>query len=239
MCLARIGSLCLAKGPVGRRDARVLIHEANWIGRTLLALSESDNGIALLNVGSSTAGFRTVDQPYIDARIFAPLRLDSRNRVIHCDLKADPGVDVTADITDERCLPGLRSYECDTFLVSNLLEHVQDLRLTVGNLQRLVAPGQNLLVTGPLRFPYHADPIDTMFRPSRSEVTSLFSGFTVREWFVASHFNIVTATQTTALSRVRGTLGLLRRQSSIPGSEAATPSPLAGVSAWCALLNRI
>ncbi len=34
----------------------------------------------------------------------------------------------------------------------------------------MVPVGGYLVVTGPLRFPYHADPIDTMYRPTAAEM---------------------------------------------------------------------
>ncbi len=36
--------------------------------------------------------------------------------------------------------------------------------------------GSILLVTGPYQFPYHEDPIDTMFRPTPEELRHEFSG---------------------------------------------------------------
>ena len=183
------------------REIYVLVREASWIGATLEGLAKDSGGITVLNIGSSTADFRTSSQPYIEECIFGPLGINPRNQVIHCDLRVGPGVDVNADITDESSVALLDELGCDTFLVSNLLEHVNDVESSVANLRRLVGDGHNLIVTGPLDFPYHPDPIDNMFRPTRAEVIELFGGFRLREWHVARHLNIVTGTQTDATAR--------------------------------------
>jgi hypothetical protein len=209
----------------------MLVREARWIGTTLLKMSSEMGGISLLNLGSSTGEFRSQSQPYIDQRIFAPLKLDPRNSVVHCDLKADVGVDVSVDITDESCLPILAELHSDTVLVSNLLEHVEDINLTVNNIEALVPPSGNLILTGPLIFPYHPDPIDNMFRPTRDEVQDLFKDFEIKDWFEARHTNICTATTTSVFSRVRGSTFLIRGQ--LQGKGSWKP-----VSAWCAHLEK-
>ena len=215
----------------------MLVREAQWIGDTLLRVSRDMGGMTLLNLGSSTTEFRSKSQPYIDSRIFVPLKLDPRNSVVHCDLKADIGVDVTVDITDETCLPVLAAFHCDAVLVSNLLEHVEDINSTVKNIGALVPPSGNLLLTGPLKFPYHPDPIDNMFRPTRQEVTDLFNDFEIKEWYEARHSNIVTATQTSFFSRTRGSAAAIKGQVYGAGGSAwklfRTP-----VSAWCARLEK-
>ena len=69
---------------------------------------------------------------------------------------------------------GVRSVLC-----CNLLEHVTDRPALAASLQDLVAPGSVAVLSVPFRFPYHADPIDTMYRPRPGELAALFPDFTV------------------------------------------------------------
>ena len=50
----------------------MLIQEAQWFAEQL-ALMEPAQVFPICNVGSSTEGFRTQDQPWIDELIFAPV----------------------------------------------------------------------------------------------------------------------------------------------------------------------
>jgi hypothetical protein len=146
-------------------------------------------------------------------------------------LKPDVGVDVSVDITDESCLPTLAEFHSDTVLVSNLLEHVEDINLTVNNIKALVPPSGNLILTGPLIFPHHPDPIDNMFRPTRDEVRDLSKDFEIKHYFEARQTNIVTATTTSVFSRVKGSTFLIMRAASRKGSWKPA-------SAWCEHLEK-
>jgi hypothetical protein len=49
----------------------VLVAEARWLGARLSALAD-DELFPLLNVGSSTLEYRTVDQPHVQQLVFDP-----------------------------------------------------------------------------------------------------------------------------------------------------------------------
>jgi len=127
----------------------------------------------LLNVGSSTAAFRTLDKPHIDAELFAPLRTQGVS-ICHLDRKADDGVDLVGDILDPALRQELagRGFRC--LLLSNVLEHVRDRPGLAAACEEIVGRGGLILATVPSSFPYHADPIDTLYRPSPSELAGLF-----------------------------------------------------------------
>jgi hypothetical protein len=59
-------------------------------------------------------------------------------------------------------------------LLSNLLEHVKDKERVAASCEELVGPGGLILATVPSSYPYHADPIDTLCRPSPPELAALF-----------------------------------------------------------------
>jgi SAM-dependent methyltransferase len=86
-------------------------------------------------------------------------------RVIHLDMKKADGVDVSGDLTDPAFVEKLASLRVRSVLCSNVLEHVTDPARLARRLEELLPAGGYLIVTVPHEFPYHADPIDTLFRP--------------------------------------------------------------------------
>ena len=129
----------------------------------------------LLNLGSSTRAFREVDKPHIEARLFAPLR-EAGVAVVHCDLKAGEGVDVGGDILDPVIRGALKARGFKCVLIANMLEHVRDRAAVAAACEEIVGPGGLILATVPSSYPYHADPIDTGYRPSPAELAAAFSG---------------------------------------------------------------
>ncbi len=149
--------------------------EARWIAQRLAEFPREQIS-PLLNLGSSTREFREIRQPHIEKLIFAPMRA-AGVEVIHTDLKPEAGVDVAGDLMDASVQAQLRVHRPRAALTSNLLEHVTaptELARAIGS---LVEPGGILLVTVPRSYPYHADPIDTGFRPTPEELVALFPGF--------------------------------------------------------------
>jgi len=146
--------------------------ESEWLGRRLNSIPDSDL-FPLLNVGSSTHEFRTKTQPYIDNNIFGPLR-GRRGSVHHLDMKATPGVDVVGNLLDPVFLEQISTLKIRSVMVSNLLEHVTNRHKICEVIGNIVPTGGYVFVSGPHRYPYHADPIDTMFRPTIEEVHALF-----------------------------------------------------------------
>ena len=57
--------------------------------------------------------------------------------------------------------------------MTNLLEHVTDARQLATNVQGVLSRGSWLVVSVPNSYPYHPDPIDTMFRPTVAELTEM------------------------------------------------------------------
>jgi hypothetical protein len=153
--------------------------EAKWLKERLAAVPD-EQLFPLLNVGSSTESFRTHDQPHIDQLVFAPLR-ERGGRVIHLDVKAAPGVDVVGDLMDPAFREQVAAMRVRSAIVSNLLEHVIDREALANLVLRLLPPGGLIFVTGPRDYPYHTDPIDTMYRPTVEEAAELFSGASVVE----------------------------------------------------------
>ncbi len=131
-----------------------------------------------LNVGSSTLEFRTQTQPYIDQNIFAPLRARG-GAVYHLDIKAAPGVDIVGDLLDPAFLERIARMRFKSAMISNLFEHVTVRQQICDVVMKILPSGGYVFVSGPKSYPYHADPIDTMFRPSIAEMHAHFPGTTI------------------------------------------------------------
>ena len=126
----------------------------------------------VLDIGSSDLRYRTVTQPHIERHIHKPLR--DRGVTIHfLDIKDHEGVDIVADLssTNPKISEHLDAY--DLILCCNILEHVPDRDIFIRNLLRFSHQDTYLMLTVPRAYPKHNDPIDTMYRPTVSELTQL------------------------------------------------------------------
>jgi SAM-dependent methyltransferase len=150
----------------------MLREEARWLGEQLAAIDPTTL-FPLCNLGSSTAQFRTVVQPWIDGQVFAPARA-AAHAVVHVDLKAADGVDLVGDVGDPELSAELRRRGLRGVLCSNLLEHVDELPAMCRMVWALVPRGGVLVVTVPYRYPRHEDPIDNGFRPTPEELLARF-----------------------------------------------------------------
>lgn len=155
--------------------------EAQWLAQRLAAIPDDELG-TVLNVGSSTLLFRTEVQPFIDARVFAPLRARGV-AIVHLDIRADAGVDLVGDLSDPGGGPALRAAIAArgvrTLVCSNLLEHVVDRAAFCRQLEELLPPGGRLLLTVPHGYPHHPDPIDTGYRPLPADIRADFPALQV------------------------------------------------------------
>jgi hypothetical protein len=144
----------------------VFAEEALWLRATLAGL-QVDQDTRVLDIGSQTLEFRTVHQPHIEREIFGPIRKLGA-RITHLDAQAAPGVDIIGDITsDDFTLGDVPPF--DVVICANLLEHVTDRPSTIRRLNAVTLG--HLFVTVPGHFPYHEDPIDTMYRPTERRLT--------------------------------------------------------------------
>jgi hypothetical protein len=154
----------------GVTAARMFAAEAIRLREILLAREAVS---PLLNLGSSTRDFRAVAKPHIQRELFGPLAA-AGIAVVHSDLKQADGVDVAGDILDPAVLNGLKARGFRCLLCANLLEHVRDRGAVAAACEDIVGPGGMILATVPSSYPFHADPIDTGFRPSPAELAGLF-----------------------------------------------------------------
>lgn len=142
--------------------------EADWIRDQLLAIGPAAAS-PIANVGSSTGEFRSVRKPHIEQRLFAPLRA-AGFEIVHIDMKQAEGVDLVGDLTDPAFLDRVRATGCRSVICSNLLEHLARRDDLLRACEALVADDGAMVLTVPFSYPYHPDPIDTMYRPSPREL---------------------------------------------------------------------
>lgn len=161
----------------------MLFEEAQWVGTSILKFTES--GKTVLNLGSSTKYSRAILQPQMDKFIFTPLS-NNNVTVIHSDISDEEGVDLVGDFTDSKFIQLLKEQKFDTIMCCNLLEHLKDRSILVDALQETVPSNGYLLLTVPHQYPYHLDPIDTLYRPDVKELTDLFPSFELIEGTILS-----------------------------------------------------
>jgi hypothetical protein len=155
--------------------------EAAWVGEKLRALLGNEGaGRVVLNLGSGSKRFREVSKPYIDRDIFEPAARTGA-RVVHADLKSGEGIEISGDLFDPAIQAKLRELRPQAIVACNIMEHLPtDLRRRFpAVLDGVLAPGGVLVVTVPYSYPYHADPIDTLYRPSPKELCALFPRYEV------------------------------------------------------------
>ena len=146
--------------------------EACWLRHALEAFPP-ERLSPLLNLGSSSAVVRKAIQPWIDAEVFCPLR-GRGVETLHVDMRELPGVDVRADLTDASDVERLSALRPNALLCCNLLEHVLEPKQLARHCLDLLPRGGLVFVTVPFSYPYHRDPIDTLYRPSPAELSELF-----------------------------------------------------------------
>ncbi|MCP3164446.1 methyltransferase domain-containing protein [Myxococcus qinghaiensis] len=196
--------------------------EAQWLGHQLDVL-ELSRVSPLLNVGSSTRYFREVQQPWIDEELFAPLRRRG-GTVLHQDLKPEEGVDVVGDLMDPDCVARLAALGTRSVCCTSVLEHVEDRVAFARRLSELVAPEGVLVLSVPHAFPWHPDPIDTLFRPTVAELAGLFPNMRVRASEVVPCGRLLDLVASDVPGAVRRLLN--------PGRGAGTGAPRAPLWQW-------
>ncbi|MFT3727191.1 MAG: hypothetical protein QM759_05145 [Terricaulis sp.] len=153
--------------------------DAIWLQQALARFS-SEELSPIVNIGSSTKHFRTVEQPFIDELIFAPLAARGV-KVIHVDLKAGDGVDISTDIFNNAGLEEVRKHAPKSVICTHMFEHVVSREDLAARLMALLPMNGLFFITVPSSYHQHNDPIDTMFRPTPEELAALFPGQQIME----------------------------------------------------------
>lgn len=145
--------------------------ESKWLNKHMLPLLK--DGGSILNIGASTKKYVMEIEPHIYKNILEPITKKEIS-FINVDIKNAEGVDIVADILNEDDREKIKNNNYQNILCSNVLEHVSNIRAFCEALNKLLPYDGNLIVTVPCRYPYHEDPIDTMFRPTLDKLTEFF-----------------------------------------------------------------
>ncbi|MBE9218594.1 methyltransferase type 11 [Dolichospermum flos-aquae] len=171
--------------------------EAKWLANIIYSLNPN-SVFPMLNIGSSNKKFREEEQPWIDELLFKPARTKGYS-VIHTDIKNDIGVDLVGDLCSLDFFKKLSEMNIQSVICSNLLEHINNREEISKIISSIVPKNGYLFVTVPYKYPYHCDPIDTMFRPSIQELSSLFPDFKIVNGEILPGGYLVKSTTTTPI----------------------------------------
>jgi hypothetical protein len=160
--------------------------EADWINRCLRthllnsSPSPGNTRPVVLNLGCGDVEAQKKQKPWVHAQTIAPLE-QVGFKVIHSDLRLSRGVDLVGDLTDPAFQAELNRLQPHLVYCCNVLEHLPRnvLQEVPEIFASIIGHEAYLLITVPMSYPYHADPIDTMYRPSPGQLASLFPGFRV------------------------------------------------------------
>ena len=171
--------------------------EAKWLANIIYSLNPNIV-FPMLNIGSSNKKFREQEQPWIDELLFKPARTKGYS-IIHTDIKNDIGVDLVGDLCSLDFLKKLSEMNIQSVICSNLLEHINNREEISKIISSIVPKNGYLFVTVPYKYPYHCDPIDTMFRPNIQELSSLFPDFKIVNGEILPGGYLVKSTTTTPI----------------------------------------
>lgn len=159
----------------------MLKEESIWISNSLQKLDVKDIS-PLLNIGSSTAHFREVEQAFIHENIFKLIQAKGVV-VVHTDLQEDAGVELVGNLMDDDFIKVLKARKFNSIICSNLFEHLEEnTRMEVCKvLCDILNEKGFLLLTVPYIYPYHEDPIDTWYRPNLKSLANCFPSFEIIE----------------------------------------------------------
>jgi hypothetical protein len=150
--------------------------EAKYIG-TLINMFDKQEISPCINVGSGSLGHRqSADK--VQEYVFDVL--DGKGvSIYHVDLKQEEGVDIVGDIFNADIQKQLKALKPKLVLCCNMLEHVEKPRLLANICSGILSAQAKIIVSAPFSYPYHPDPIDTMYRPSPEEICELFPSLQV------------------------------------------------------------
>ena len=149
----------------------MLYEESLWF-KKMIERHVQPNSL-VLNIGSSTKEFIEVEQPYIKQNLFDELS-KKECQIKNVDIKQADGVDLVGDVTDANFVETLKKLNPASIVCSNLLEHLEDRKTFCDALVKIMNKETLLIISVPYSFPYHEDPIDTMYRPNLDELQIAF-----------------------------------------------------------------
>jgi len=149
------------------------LEEAKLIGEIIRSLQVE----SCINLGCGQIMKLLTDKPWVEQYLFEPLRKQDVP-VIHVDLFDYPGVNYQIDLTRPVELDILNNEPRPRlFILGNVLEHIQDDKreVMINTLINYMETDDHLIISVPNTYPFHADPIDTGYRPQPAEIMQIGS----------------------------------------------------------------
>ena len=147
------------------------INECNWIYQNLRNYKINEIS-PIIDLGGSTEKYRTIDQPWLENDFYQKLRNKGVN-ILFSDIKKEVGVDLVGDIFNNKFVLSLKRSNFNCIFCCNFLEHVLDPKDLIDRCMSILPIGGILVITVPYSYPYHRDPIDTLYRPDIGELSKL------------------------------------------------------------------
>ena len=150
----------------------MLLEESLWFKNTIHKYITQSS--LVLNIGSSSKHFIEVEQPYIKKNLIDEL-IAKQCTIKNIDIRFEEGVDIVGDVTNTNFIRQIKNLSPDVIICSNLLEHLEDRTAFCAGLSQMMGESTLLIVSVPYKFPYHEDPIDTLFRPNLIDLQKTFN----------------------------------------------------------------
>jgi hypothetical protein len=130
---------------------------------------------SVINLGSGDVHHLLRSKPWVKRNVFEPL-LATGASIINVDAFGFPGVDLVQDLSLPNGLGFVDGIVGPRlFILANVLEHIPNFARDefLNKIYLKMDKGDALIVTVPNDYPYHADPIDTMYRPHPDEIAAI------------------------------------------------------------------
>jgi hypothetical protein len=151
----------------------MLKEEAKWIENELERLSQQGTVFfPLANIGCSDEK-QLEFQPWVRDLIG---HIQKKGTLVNIDIKDSPGVDMVGDLLDPLFITQLKERKFGALLCANILTNITDKEKFAASIIDVIPPGSVLIVTVSNRYPYVADPVDTLYRPTPDQLKMLFPG---------------------------------------------------------------
>ena len=129
----------------------------------------------IINLGSGNVEQLKKTKPWVSKNVF-DLFKKQKAKILHVDAENFPGVDIVQDLSQPNSLVFCDSLKgSKLFILANVLEHIPKKAHAefLTKIYSKMKSKDGLIITVPYDYPYHEDPIDTMYRPSPNELKKL------------------------------------------------------------------
>jgi hypothetical protein len=129
----------------------------------------------IINLGSGNVEQLKKTKPWVSKNVFDIFK-KQKAKILHVDAENFPGVDIVQDLSELNSLSFCDKLKgSKLFILANVLEHIPK-KAHADFLKKIYGKMKSkdgLMITVPYDYPYHADPIDTLYRPTPEDLHQL------------------------------------------------------------------